>query len=161
MRGVWKRRGRAFVPLSEAAMETLASIKDGASCVGEFRGARHPKQLALYWALMGVLVDHGVFPMKEAASDAVKIGCGHAATVIMPDTGEVYFVPKSIAFESMAQTDFSAFLNAAIDLICERWLAGADRQQLRERVFEIVDGPTAIGSRVTPDALSRESGRAA
>lgn len=137
-----------MVPANEAADAMLRSLKDGADYLGKFKGARSLRQLRLYWGLMRVLVDHQIFPIEDAASDAVKIGCGHVETRVMPDTGEVFLVPKSIAFESLAQAEFNEVFEAALNLICERWLVGTDREELREQVWAIIDGPAAIGKRI-------------
>lgn len=148
MKGVWKRRGRALMPASTEAEDALSAVRDGTECMGEIRTARHPKQHRTFFKVLGVLVDHDVFTTKEAALDAVKIGLAHVDTLIMPDTGEVFYTPRSIAFESMAQADFSAFMDAAIKLVCDRWLAGADREAMRAEVFDVLDGPAAIGRRL-------------
>jgi hypothetical protein len=137
-----------MVPVNEEAEDMLLSIKHGSDVLGEFKGARNLKQLHMYWALMRVLVDHDVFPSKDAASDMVKIACGHVDIRIVPDTGEAIMVPKSIAFQSMTQVDFRTFLDTAIKQITSRWMIETDDNELLAEVYAIIDPPTAIGKRV-------------
>ncbi len=148
MRAIWRKFGRALVPASDEAYEMLHLMGDRSECLGEFKFPRNLRQLRLWWALMGILVDHGLFEIDEAASDATKIATGHATMVIMPDTGKVNMKPKSIAFQSMKQADFNKFMKAAINVICARWLPDWNDEALEREVFAIVDGPSAIGQRV-------------
>lgn len=144
---VWMRHGMTILPMSEEADAMLRSFKTGDQFVGRFRKARSVKQLRLWFGLMHILVDHGVFPMIEAASDMTKIACGHVDIRISPDTGEVHMVPKSIAFESLSQADFNPIMQAAIDVVCQRWI-GVSTETLRREIFAAIDGPARIGERV-------------
>jgi hypothetical protein len=147
-KAIWVRRGRCFYPASDEAEEQLRSTKDGAEVFGEFKAPRNIKNHRLYWALMKILVDHNVFPSLEAASDVVKIACGHVDMRIAPDTGEVFMAPKSISFASMPQAEFKTFFDTAIRQICARWLQGTDDEALKAECYLAIDGAGAIGERV-------------
>lgn len=138
-----------MVPANDVAEAAFASLKEGHEYLGDFHGARSLDQLRLWWRLCGILVEHGIFPSKEAASDIIKIACGHVDMRIVPDTGEVSWLPKSIAFESLAQHEFNEIINAAIDTILSRWCQGWDRDALRAEVFDAIDPPEkrALGRR--------------
>ena len=154
-RQIWRRRGAGLYPANDEATAALLSIKQEKEVVGSFHGVRSTKQLKLWWALMGLLVDAGCFPIKEAASDATKTACGHFDVLIYPDTGETQLRPRSIRFESLPQDEFNPIFEAALDVICTRWIP-ADADDLRAEVFAAIDGPAAIGTRapaVTPREL--------
>lgn len=135
--------------MNEEAEAMLRGFKSGELFTGRFVRKRSLKQLRLWWGLMAILRDHGVFPTKESASDATKVACGHCDTMILPGSGQAIFVPRSIAFESLAQSVFNPIFAAALDVICQRWIP-TDAETLRRRVFEAIDGPgkAALGERV-------------
>lgn len=137
------------MPANDVAEAMLASLKEGSDYVGDIHGVRSVQQLRLWWGLMQILVDHDVFKSREAASDIVKIACEHVDMRIDPLDGNVTYVPKSIAFESLAQHEFNQILNRAIDKIIERWCHGWDREALLQQVFDAIDPPEkrALGRR--------------
>ena len=136
------------MPASDEAEQAIASVKDGGECMATVKSARHPRQHRTFWKLLAILAENGIFPTKDAALAAVKIGCGHVENIIMPDTGEVVFVPKSIAFESLSQAEFRVIMDAAIELICDKWLASSDKALIREQIDAVLADPAAIGERV-------------
>ncbi len=148
-KAIWKRRGRAILPANDIAEAMLASLKEDGEYLGDLHGARSLQQLRLWWGLASILVEHHIFPSREAASDVIKIACGHVEMRIAPDTGDVTYVPQSIAFESMTQADFNSLLSVAIDKVIERWCQGWDREALRAEVFDAIDPPEkrALGRR--------------
>lgn len=144
---IWTRAGMTIRPVNDVAEAMLRSKKSGEEFTATFRSKRSFRQLRLWWGLMNILVDHDIFAMPEAASRAVKIACGHCDELIMPDTGQVFLVPRSIAFESLAQHEFNPIMKAAIDKICERWIP-TDATTLWDEVCAALDPPDAIGKRV-------------
>jgi hypothetical protein len=143
----WIRRGPGLYPANEDAQGMLASLIIGKSYLGKFKAARSIKQLNLWWSLCGLLADHGIFPSAEAASDTIKIACGHTVIRVEPDTGKVHMVPKSIAFQSLAQHAFNDIFNPALEVIVTRWMQGNNAEELRREAFARIDGPKAIGTR--------------
>ena len=143
---VWKRHGLSIVPMNEAATTMLRGFPPGELFTGSFHRKRSLKQLRLWWGLMTILVDHQIFPTKESASDAVKLACGHVETLIMPGSGQTFFLPRSIAFKSLAQDKFNPIFQAALEQICARWLPGAPAA-LRREVYAAIDGPARVGDR--------------
>jgi hypothetical protein len=140
VKAIWRREGRALVPASPEAEDMLRSMKPAAECFCHTHVPRNMRQHRLFWSLMGILVDYGVFATSSAAADATKVATGHVTTLIMPDTGQTVMTPKSISFASMPQMDFNDFFRGALRAVCDRWLPGLDDEALEARVFEIVDG---------------------
>ena len=143
---IWARKGMSIVPMNDAAVEMLRVFPSGELFTGRFTRKRSLRQLRLWWGLMGILVEHNVFPMKEAASNAVKVAIGHVDTFIMPGSGQTVFMPRTIAFESLAQDKFNPIFQAALDAICERWIKTGSAA-LRREVYAAIDGPARIGDR--------------
>lgn len=158
-----------LVPMDEAAQDTLRSIKNGREVLVEIKTPRNPRHHRLFFGLLNLLVENsGVFIKVEDALKRVKIACGEVDELIDADTGQVFYTLRSIAFASMDQTRFSALFDLAVKVITERWLVGTSQDDLRQRVYELVDGPQAssLGKRVaqigvTPETLQREAGKAA
>ena len=144
---LWKRHGLSIVPMNDSAMAMLRGFPPGEIFMGKFHRKRSLKQNRLWWGLMTILVEHQIFPTKESASDAVKLACGHVETLVMPGSGQAFFLPRSIAFESLAQDKFNPIFQAALDQICARWLPGAPAALKRE-VYTAIDGPARVGDRV-------------
>lgn len=151
-RAIWRRKGNAVVAANEVAEAMLASLKEDVDYVGEIHGARSIKQLRLYWGgLMKILVDHDIFPSLVSASDSTKIAAGFIdEPLIMPDTGQVFLRPASIAIGSLPQHEFNEFLDKAIDVVVRRWLPGSTHEEIRREVFAVLDPPEkrALGERI-------------
>ena len=152
MKTAWVKRGRGLIAASESAEDWIRRRKEGQSVIGELKnvGQRNLRQFRLLFALLGVLVDHDCFPAIKAALAALKIGLGHVDYVTMPDDGEIFLEPKSIAFENMDADEFGVFLNDAIALVCRRWMQGVENDALFAEICNIVDGPekSSLGKRV-------------
>ena len=143
---VWRRHGLSIVPMNDAATAMLRGFAPGELFTGRFARKRSLKQLRLWWSLMTVLTEASIFPTKDAASDAVKISIGFVDTIIMPGSGQAFFTPRSIAFESLAQSEFNPVFQAALDAICDRWIK-TKPETLRMQVYAMIDGPSRIGDR--------------
>jgi len=149
-KAIWRRVGRSVRPANEAAEAMLCSIKDQAECVGEFRGVRSVQQIRLWWSLMRLLADQGIFPSQDAASAATKIAAGHTEISIAPDTGEVTMIPKHIRFGSLSSAEFNEVFEIALRVVCERWLGAPEHDVAREIAYEMMEDPAlrALGKRV-------------
>ena len=151
MKTAWKRRGRCLCPASEQADEWLLGLSEGQEVMGDLRrvGPRNVKQFRLWWILMRLAKDHGVFPTDEAASYATKIAIGHFDLVTFPDTGEIQFKERSIAWNNLPEEQFIPIFKAAVECFCNRWVPGTNDKELEQSVYEIVDGPqrSSLGRR--------------
>lgn len=138
-----------LMPGDDDAKVALDKIAAGREVIVEIKTARHPKQHRTFFALLDVLVDGSSFSSKEAALTAIKVAIGECDPVISAD-GEVVYVTRSIAFESCDQTRFSEIFDRTLEVICDRWLIGADKEELRNRVLDIVEDKRAasLGTRV-------------
>ena len=146
---VMVKHNGGLIPADDAAADTLRSVKQGREVLVEVKTPRSPRQHRLFFALLNLLVENGeTFPTVDAALTAIKIGLGECEPVINAATGEVVYVTRSIAFASCDQTRFAKLFDDATKLIADRWLRTAP-DALRQRVYEMVDGPamSSLGRR--------------
>lgn len=148
---IWKKQGPAMFPANAAASDAFRAMKNRSEFSGVFKShsARSLFQIRLYWGLMQILVEHQIFPSVEAASDVMKIASGHCDLRVNPIDGQVFMIPRSIAFDSIDQHEFNLIFEGMVDVIVARYLTGVDREELRTEVFKALDPPNAIGQRVT------------
>lgn len=131
-------------PVDEAGQEALRKLGNGELVMIEVRRPRNIRHHRLFWALMTLVweqMDTERYPTVEDLVAAVKISAGLRTRIQLP-SGEVGFVPGSIAFHRMDQTAFSAFYDRVCDLLAKHFLPGVTSEQLKEEV-EIM-----IGARV-------------
>jgi hypothetical protein len=118
----------------------LAKIAKGDIVSVEVKRPRNVKFLRLYWALVGLVhdnLDHERYPTPEDLSDAIKIAAGHRNRIELP-SGEVGFIPKSIAFHKMDQAEFDSFYERVCDLIALHFLPGVNKDDLRMEVSMMI-----------------------
>ena len=148
---IWRKAGRSLIPSSSEAEDWLVSLPDGQDIIGALRrlGPRNVRQFRLFHVLAHILVEHQLYPTDEKARDAIKIAAGHFRMVALPNPVEIQLVPNSIAWSNLEEDDFIKFFNAAIEVICTRFLPGTNDEELRQRVYELTDGPqrTSLGKR--------------
>lgn len=140
MKATFIRHGDGFFPIGDDAHALLMGVKDGQEVMIEAHAPRNPKHHRLFFKLLSVLVENSEgFSTVEQALVALKIAVGHVDTYIDAEKGKTYFLPKSIAFESMSQSDFARLFDQAVHVVCQKWLSGMDADQLREEIYAMVD----------------------
>ena len=136
---VFRRVNRRYVPVNEAADRMMGGTEEGVSVVLARKQVRSPQQLALYWAMIGLVYrnmndeQRKIFPSTDHLSDEVKIECGFYDKITRPD-GSWYPKPRSIAKDKAPQDDFNGFMDLAVDLICTRIIPGMDSDDLWREV---------------------------
>lgn len=124
-------------PADRTSEEALAKVKMGQAFVVEVKRARNARQLALYWALCGLVADHSdAYQDKEQVSFVFKIATGHTMPVIGHDK-RTYWQPRSIAFDKMSQDDFNRFLSRCIDVVVTKLLPQVTDAELRAELESI------------------------
>ena len=149
---VTKRGTGILIASDEDARVVLARIKDGTDLMIEVRRPRNVRFHRLFFKLLDLIVENTErFGNVDEALLAVKIATHEVDTYIDADTGQVYYIPRSIAFESMDQDRFRRLFNRALYVACDRWLLGLKFEELHTRIFELVDGPerSSLGRRAS------------
>lgn len=135
----------ALRPADEAGQEALRKLGNGELVTVEVRKSRNIRHHRLFWALMTIVhqnLDGDRYPTVEDLTAAVKIAVGLRTRIELP-SGEIGFIPGSIAFNKMDQTAFSEFYNRVCDLIAKHFLPGIDSEALKDEV-EIMCGMKII-----------------
>lgn len=139
-------------PVDTRGADTTAKIKPGSEVTADVRRARNTRQLRLFWVIVDFVAMH--CPLFEGRTeddiaDAVKVATGHVRKFISADTGEVFYVTKSIAETKLEQEEFEDFFNKACLVIATRWMPdGTAPDDVRRELLAMIDGPGAIGSKV-------------
>jgi len=138
-------------PVDTEGAEMLHGTKEGKDVAVEVRARRNPRHHRLFFAILKFLQMHAErfeeTPI-EKIKDAVKLATGLADTFLDAETGKTYYVLRSISFASMDQGSFNSFFDEATKVMASRWMpAGTTAESVRKELFEMVDGPAAIGTR--------------
>lgn len=142
-KGTFKRVGGHAVPVGKQGREALFAIADGAKFAADFRTARNPLQHDLFWSLCELVAD-----TTDTTKDAVKrwllVKTGFVDMIFLPD-GAMRIDPKSIAWESMEQSEFNSFFRAAVHAIAE--LLGSAPKEVLDRFNDLLDPETRADMR--------------
>jgi hypothetical protein len=128
-------------PTDEAGEDALRKIGNGELVQVEIKKPRNIRHHRLFWALMTVVwqnLDQDRYPTVEDLAAAIKIAAGLRTRIELPN-GDVGFIPGSIAFHKMDQTEFSEFYERVCDLIAKHFLPGVTSEELKGEV-EIMVG---------------------
>lgn len=141
-----------FFPVDDEGAEVLHKVKTGREVSGDIKQKRHPKHHRLFFAILKFLRLHAErfenMP-TDKIKDAVKLATGLADTFIDAETGETYYVLRSISWASMDETEFTRFFDQACLVIANRWMPpNTTAESVRTELLAMIDGPSAIGSRV-------------
>lgn len=126
-----------FVPKSAAAREFHAKTKLGQTAELKGRRPRNPAHHRKLFALLGILADNREeFTTTEDALLGLKAVLGHGEWKLLhPKAEREVFVPNSIAYENMDQSEFEAFYELAIAAV-RRWWLPVEDAELREAIEE-------------------------
>jgi len=139
-------------PVDQRGFEVTSRIKLGREVTCDVRKARNTRQLRLFWVIVDFVAMH--CPMFEGKvtddiAETLKVATGLVRKLVRADTGEVFYVVRSIAEKNLEQDKFDEFFRCACDVIANRWMAsGTTPEDVRKELLLMVDGPGAIGSRV-------------
>lgn len=73
---------------------------------------------------------------------ALKVALGHCDTVILKN-GQTAFLPKSISFAKMDQTEFETFWNRACQVITKHFLPDVTQAQLERELLDLMGAEAA------------------
>lgn len=138
--------------VDEQGAEVVHKIKVGRDVKCDVIQSRHPKHHRLYWKIVQFVSLHcPIFenvPLDKIHV-ALKVATGLVDTVINAETGETFYVLRSISWASMDQTEFDPWFSEAVKVIAKRWMpVGTTVESVRAELLALIDGPGAIGSRV-------------
>lgn len=124
-------------PMDDLGREFLAGYKQGDLIRVKTTKVRNPQHHRLFFALVNIVYDNqDHYESVEHLLTALKIALGHCDTVICKD-GNPAYIPKSISFAKMDQTEFDAFFNRAVELVCKHFLPGVKDEDLRREILDM------------------------
>jgi hypothetical protein len=86
----------------------------------ELRTGRIPSRLRFWWAFLHEVVSATeCCPTAEALHETVKLMCGYTTPVLVK--GMTVMVPRSIAFSSMTEEEFTKFLADGLRFIADHY----------------------------------------
>lgn len=130
-----------LVATDEIAAEELGLLPSGKDLLVSAKSPRNPRQHRLAWALAQKLSESCDFLHdREDAMDYLKIRCRHVKWISNPKTGNVFPVPKSIAYASLDQAAFNRLLRRMIYVICTEIVPGLPESDLRAEIEAMVVG---------------------
>jgi len=140
---VWlKKVNDCLVPTDEDSRKLFGSIPENVMVLTSVRTPRNPNQLRLIWHLARLVFDNTErFDSAEHVMEQIKIGTGYSVRtlLVIPGVGEVWQVRgKSIAYESMPQSEFAEWLETALDYVAADLLPGVDRDEIVKHIEELM-----------------------
>lgn len=125
-------------PVDEAGQEALQKLANGATVMVELKQPRNARHHRLYWALMSVVCQNQErYPDTYTLHSAIKIAAGIRTEFELPN-GVKGYIPGSVSFSKMDQTEFSAFYDKVCDLVAKHFLPGVTSEQLKREVEEMI-----------------------
>jgi len=130
-----------LMPFDDEGRDMLAALPVHKEVLVDIHTPRNPKHHRLLFALYVKLHDGGAFDGdQDSFLDWAKYATGHVRSSV-DHRGEVHYVPKSIAFESMDQARFSRWFDRVCYHIAHRLLGSADEwEALRDDIINTVEG---------------------
>lgn len=120
-----------FTAGDEATSEAMRKYKVGETYRAEVSKPRNLTMHRRYWALVTLCYQNSdQFKSAEQCHEYLKIRAGHCEPIASKTTGEVFLVPKSIAFSEMDDVGFAEFWNKVVQVICEEIIPGLDSDAL-------------------------------
>lgn len=135
-------------PIDEAGEDVLRRIGQGDIVTVEVRKPRNIRFHRMYFALVSLVwqqMDEYRYPTPDDLHAAIKIAAGLRTRIILPD-GTIGFIPGSIAFAKMDDTEFSEFFDRVCNLIARHFLPGVTDAELRAEVEAMIGATTRARS---------------
>ena len=131
----FRKTASGFQPISQYAREFHSKTKLGQVVEMRCRRPRSPGHHRKLFALLNILVENTEdFTSTEDALTAIKAATGHGRWVKIGKAQRELFIPESISFDAMCQSDFNSFYDRAIAAVLRFWLSGVEEPELREAI---------------------------
>lgn len=134
-----KLPGVLFGPATEPDRGLLSTLKTGEVWRTRLARMRNGAFHRRFFALMQMVLENSDrhANLEELLTD-VKLAVGHYAEHVTGD-GELVYVPKSISFAHMDDTEFSRFYSRAIDAVLKHFMPDTDPDALEQAVLRVLD----------------------
>lgn len=130
---------RSLEGADEHAKEAMRRWKIGETLRCTVKKPRSYRNHKRYFALITIVWEnlpeqyHARWPSMEVFRKAVQIAAGHVDEIITLD-GEVQLIPRSIAYDSLDEMEFSKVFSETM-VVCAKLLGDAGMHELEEEVM--------------------------
>ena len=125
-----RRVGGLLYPAEDKAAALLQKIPPRVPIAVRILRHRSPEQTALYWRCLERVVEAtGCWRTPEELHLALKVATGHVDVVRLVD-GRRVLVPQSAAFDQMTADEFTAYMDAALAIVCDEIMGGVTVEEL-------------------------------
>lgn len=127
-------------PVDDAGAEVLRKIKQGEIVTVDIKKPRNIRHHRMFFALMNIVFENterDTYPTLDDVVGAVKIAAGIRTRIALRG-GEIGYMPGSISFSKMDQTQFNEFYDRVCDLVAQHFLPGIDQDDLRSEVESMI-----------------------
>lgn len=120
---------------AEEAMRKLPLDKIVAVKIKRPRNLGHHRK---FFALLKLVYENQELYESEAALlAAIKIATGHCVPITLV-SGQKAFIPSSISFASLDQTEFEKFWDKVCNLVCAKIIPNLNRHELEAEIMTMV-----------------------
>lgn len=128
-----------LVPMYDSDFDEKKKLKVGTEVVAEIKRPRNYEHHKKFFALLRLVFDNlpedlgERYTNMESLLTEIKFQLGYYDTHITLSGRETH-IPKSIAFNTMSQDDFTQFYDRAVDVVLRWFLPYNNRQELAEEI---------------------------
>ena len=134
-----------LIPTDDEGYKAIRLMPDGTIVRVTFSVPRSARQLRLYHAMINLVFEHQEeprqFPTRDALRAGINIALGHSEQVHNYLTGQIYTIPKSIAFGAMDHTEFVEYFDAFKHFVLTQILPRVESRDLDQAVADMLRLP--------------------
>ncbi len=137
-----QRRGEFLIPHAPTDGERIRELPLGKPLkVVVSQPRRSNPQLRLYWSMLGLVAENLDQPVTpDALHQWLKMRLGHVSEITLR-SGEIVQVPASVAFDKMEHAAFTAYFQAAKDLLVLKVIPGLKSADLEREAAAMLGEP--------------------
>ena len=138
---MYVKRGNALIAEDALTQEYLSGIPNETHVYSETKVPRSAAHHRLFFALLHVIFKAQMEPKQFSTEpkllNAIKLATGHVEPV-MDLQGNTHFVPASIDWATIDETEFKQFFDNAVQVILERIIPNCPRKGLEDEVMHML-----------------------
>lgn len=135
------RTGDGLLPSNHDAEEEYKKLTVGQQVQVVIKKPRNLLHHRKWWALISLIYENQTrYETKEQLVAALKFYLGHVDTFLLKDGTTTGFIPRSISFAKMSQSEFDAFYEKTLDFFAEKVIPGLDKEATRSEVEDFLYG---------------------
>lgn len=139
MSDMWvKRIGHVLFAADDISQNAIDALPDGQVLKADVRLTRNAGRHRLFWAMVQRIAE-ATDNDPSAVADLLKIDAGHCFTIRSRKHGTMY-LPKTIKWSRMDETEFAPFFERCVKTIYEEW--GISRPEIMDAIGDLLEPQT-------------------